>query len=76
MKLVKEEGLPAIEVCNRLSLPKSTLEAWVRAAGKDTLCEIGKGQRLLSDVELELARIKKDLARVTMERDILKKTRP
>ncbi|MDD2736862.1 MAG: hypothetical protein PHF56_23255, partial [Desulfuromonadaceae bacterium] len=62
-----------IEACSRLSLPKSTLEAWVRAAGKGTLCEIGKSQRPLTDVEFELARVKKELARVTMERDLLKK---
>lgn len=73
VKLVKEDGLSVVEACNRLFLPKSTLETWVRAGSKGTLSEIGKGRRPLTDVELELARVKKDLARVTMERDILKK---
>lgn len=73
VKLVKEDGLSVAEACSRLSLPKSTLETWVRAGSKGTLGDIGKGHRPLTDIELELARVKKDLARVTMERDILKK---
>ena len=47
VKLVKDEGLTVMEACSRLSLPESTLEAWVRAAGKGALGEIGKGQRTL-----------------------------
>lgn len=73
VKLVKEGGFSLGDACSRLSVPKSTLEAWIRAAVKGTLGEIGKGQRPLTDLELELARIKKKLAQVRMERDILKK---
>jgi transposase len=40
-------------------------------AGK--LGEIGKTQRPLTEIEIELARTKKELAEVKMERDILKK---
>jgi transposase len=40
-------------------------------AGK--LGEIGKTYRPLTDVEMELARTKKELFEVRMERDILKK---
>ncbi len=40
-------------------------------AGK--LGEIGKAYRPLTEVEMELARTKKELAIVKMERDILKK---
>jgi transposase len=40
-------------------------------AGK--LGEIGKTYRPLTDVEMELARTRKELAEVKMERDILKK---
>ena len=54
-------------------MPKSTLEAWIRAVGKGPLGEIGKSHRPLTDVEMELARVKKELAQVRMERDILKK---
>jgi transposase len=37
------------------------------------LGEIGKTYRPLTDVEMELARTRKELAEVKMERDILKK---
>ena len=40
-------------------------------AGK--LGDVGKGYRPLTDVEMELARTKKEPAEVKMERDILKK---
>ena len=54
----------------------STLSNWVRAykaykAGK--LEEVGKNHRQISDKELELHRLKRELAEVKMERDILKK---
>ena len=35
--------------------------------------EVGKGQRLPSELELELARVRKELAEVKQERDLLKK---
>jgi transposase len=56
-----------------LSLPPSTINYWVKAFKAGKLGEIGKGQRPLTDVEMELARMKKELAEVKMERDILKK---
>lgn len=37
---------------------------------------VGKGQRLPSELELELARAGKELAEVKMERDVLKKFAP
>jgi transposase len=40
-------------------------------AGK--LGEVGKLQRPLTEIEMELARTKKELVEVKMERDILKK---
>ena len=35
--------------------------------------DVGKSYRPLTDVEMEMARTKKELAEVKMERDILKK---
>jgi transposase len=54
-------------------LPKSTLENWVRLAREGKLGEIGKGQRQLTDIELELAKVKRELAITKMKRDLLKK---
>jgi len=72
-RLVLEDGLSAGEAAQRLSLPKSTLETWVRSAKAGKLSNIGKNRRPLTEVEIELARTKKELAMVLMERDILKK---
>jgi len=72
-KLVMEEGLSWGEAARRLSLPTSTLANWVKAAKAGKLGEVGKSYRPLTEVEMELARTKKDLAIVKMERDILKK---
>ena len=71
--LVLEGGLSAGEAAQRLSLPKSTLESWVRAAKVGKLGTIGKNRRPLTEVEIELAKTKKELAMVRVERDILKK---
>jgi len=50
-----------------------TLGNWIRAERKGVLQDIGKQQRPQSDLESELARVKRDLVLMTMERDILKK---
>ena len=73
VKLITEGGLPPAEAARRLSLPKSTLENWVRASKTGKLGEIGKSQRPLTEVELELAKVKRELAITKMERDLLKK---
>ena len=72
-RLVIEGGLSAGEAAQRLSLPKSTLETWVRAAKAGKLGDVGKNRRPLTEVEIELAKTKRELAIVRMERDILKK---
>ncbi len=73
VKLVMEERLSVPEVGRRLSLPASTITSWVKQFKAGRLGEIGKSYRLLTDVEMELARTKKELFEVKMERDILKK---
>lgn len=45
----------------------------VRAAREGKLAEVGKGQRLPSELELEWARTRKELADVKMEQDLPKK---
>ena len=61
------------ETTRRLSLPTSTLANWVKAAKAGKLGEVGKNYRPLTEVEMELAHTKKELAIVKMKRDILKK---
>jgi transposase len=73
VRLVTEGGLSVQEASVRLSMPKSTLESWLRAFKSGKLERIGSSQRPLTEMEAELARVKRELALVRMERDILKK---
>ena len=73
VKLVMEEGLSLPEAARRLSLPPSTIASWVKQFKAGKLGDMGKTYRPLTDVEMELARTRKELAEVKMERDILKK---
>ena len=73
VKLVTEEKLSLPEAARRLSLPPSTLGNWLRASNEGRLGEVGKTLRPLTQIEMDLARTKKELTEVKMERDILKK---
>ena len=73
VKLVTEEKISLPEASRRLSLPPSTLATWVKAFKAGRLGEVGKTYRPLTEIEMELARTKKKLVEVKMERDILKK---
>lgn len=55
-----------------LGVPKQTLGNWVRQAEQGGQVQ-GAGQRPVSAEQMELARLRAELARVKMERDILKK---
>jgi len=55
VRLVTEGGLSVGEGAMRLSLPKSTLENWVRAFKAGKLESIGSTHRPLTEVEVELA---------------------
>ena len=54
-----------------LGMPKQTLGNWVRLSEKGQL--MGAGDKPVSAEQMELARLRAELARVKMERDILKK---
>lgn len=73
VKMVVDGGISVYEASRQLTLPKSTLENWVKAFKVGKLGDIGGQQRPLTDVEQELARVKRELAQVKQERDILKK---
>ena len=73
VKMVTEGGMSLPEVGRRLSVALSTIRYWVKANREGKLREVGKHQRPLTDIEMELARVKRELAEVRMERDILKK---
>ena len=52
--------------------PVSRLDNCVRASREGKLEGVGKGQRVPSELELELPRARKELAEVRQERDLLK----
>ena len=73
VKFLKESGLTLVEAAKHLSLPKGTLKNWVYADKRGELATVGKHQKLLTELELELSGVKRELAEVKMERDFIKK---
>ena len=72
IKLYRESGKKLEEIARDLGIPKSTLYTWVqefKEHGEDSF--VGSGQ--IKPCNEEIYRLKKQLADVTMERDILKK---
>jgi len=70
VRLVK--GGQSVPVTGKiLGVPVQTLGNWVRLSEKGQLK--GAGDKPVSAEQMELARLRGQLARVTMERDILKK---
>jgi transposase-like protein len=64
-------GQSCLVTARVLGMPKQTLENWVSQSAKGKLA--GAGAKLVSAEQMELARLRAELARVKMERDILKK---
>jgi transposase-like protein len=73
VKLITEEKLSLPEAGRRLNLAPTTVGNWVKASMAGKLGEIGKSYRPLTEVEIELARMKKENATLKMENEILKK---
>lgn len=74
VRMITEGGLKAPEVARRLSIPKSTITYWVRAEKKGKLSDVGSSKKVITETEMELLSLKRELAQVKMERDFLKKT--
>ncbi len=73
VKLVEQTGMSIDRAAKQLSIPKSSLRNWVSAAKKGQLAAVGQGQRVPGEQEIELARLRRELAEVKQERDLLKK---
>ncbi len=70
VKLVN--GEQAVSVTAKvLVIPKASLDNWLKLSAKGQLK--GAGDKPVSAEQMELARLRSQLDRVTMERDILKK---
>ncbi|GAC1414936.1 MAG: transposase [Burkholderiaceae bacterium] len=73
VKMVLNDGLSASEAARRLSISMKTLANWIRLARSGKLAQVGQNQAPLTEMEMELSRMKRELAEVKMERDLLKK---
>ena len=68
VKQITEKGYSVAEVARRLGVTPDSLYAWVKKFGPDS-----KQHQQQSEEQSELKRLRKELARVTEERDLLKK---
>jgi transposase len=68
-----EGGLSVDASAKRLLVPKSSLANWVKASREGRLAQLGQGQRVPTETEMALSRLRKELAEVKLERDLLKK---
>lgn len=71
MRMILEQGLTQGDTAQRLSVPKGTIANWVAAAkqGRGPV----SGAKTAQELESEIARLRKELAEVKQEREILKK---
>ena len=75
VKLVLAQGITIDDASESLGMPRGTLANWVTAAkhGSDTEAAPVPGGRSVSELEKEVARLRKALAQAEMDREILKK---
>ena len=66
VRLHREDPITITEISSLLSLPKGTLNNWLAAAHQGKLKEIGKNQEPLNELELEMAKLNRELAEVKM----------
>lgn len=73
VRMVTEQSLSASEAASRLMIPKSTLENWIRSFKAGKLEKVGGSSKPLTEIEIEVSRLKKENAVLRMENEILKK---
>jgi len=70
VRIVRETGKPVAQVARDLDVNAQTLGNWVK---KDRI-ERGEAEGLSSDERAELAELRKQVAELRMERDVLKRS--
>lgn len=68
IKQISERGYSVVEVSQRLGVTTHSLYAWLKKYGPQS-----ERHQAKADEQAELKRLRKELARVTDERDLLKK---
>jgi transposase len=72
VKMVTDQRLSVAEVARRLGIPENRLHEWKKAVGAEGAAAF-PGSGHLTPVEEELRRLRADVKRLEMERDIRKK---
>ena len=72
VKLVKERGVAVTQACRDLDVHESRLRAWIREFAQDPQ-QAFPGPGVMRREAAELDRLRKEVAKLKMERDILKK---
>lgn len=72
VRLVKERGVSVAQAARDLDVHENVLRKWVREAASDPKHAF-PGQGVMKPEQAELERLKKENAKLRMERDILKK---
>ena len=74
VKLIQDRGVSYVQAAEELGVHQSQLRSWVKAfAGDPEHAFPGQGQ--MKPEQLEIARLKREVAKLKAERDILKNAR-
>lgn len=72
ISLVIEQGYTQTAAAKSLGISSKLLHSWIKASKQDEE-ESFRGQGKLTEEQLEIRRLKEEVRRLTMEKDILKK---
>lgn len=72
VKLVKERGVTVLQAARDLDVHENVLRKWVRELASDPQ-QAFPGQGVMKPEQAEIERLRKEVAKLKMERDILKK---
>lgn len=72
VKLVKERGVSVTQAARDLDIHQTVLRAWIRELAADPQ-QAFPGKGVMKPEQAEIERLKKEVAKLKMERDILKK---
>lgn len=72
VRLVKERGVSVAQAARDLDLHENVLRKWIREVNADPQ-QAFPGQGQMKPEQLEIARLRKEVAKLKAERDILKK---
>jgi transposase len=73
VKRVLEQGLSQAEASEKLGIPKGSLGNWVVSAKRRGRDRVLPGEPTMEELKAEVARLRKELARAEMEREIARK---